>query len=352
MRKPKISTKRVLGLVMATALAVSGIVAVAGSSEAAAITVTLNPKTGPAANTTQVITVTGKGFKSGATVKVSAVEFATTCNATSGSGTAATSFSAVSATKLVVTTPSLTLAGTSTNFLMCIYDTAGTPALLGSGKYTIYAAPAITSYTPVTGSSQGGGTISLVGTDFTKASVVYVDGVAAKTTFVDDTGLTAVTPAHVAGTGYKVKVTTEGGSVTSATTFDYINGITVSPSFGDGTAGNVVSVKGTGFSKLNIQQAATTVVSTATVTNANLYLVRSGTTLTAGTASTTTPTNGFPCLTVQVQSDTELNCKLPVISAANAGAYNLVLLTTGATQIIGAGSSGYSSTSVYTVSAF
>ena len=59
MRTPTISSKRALGVAAAAALAMTGIIGLAGSSEAAAVTVTTNPKTASSTGGT-IVAVTGQ----------------------------------------------------------------------------------------------------------------------------------------------------------------------------------------------------------------------------------------------------------------------------------------------------
>ena len=81
----------------------------------AAVKFTLSPATGPAATAGKVITVTGSGFRSAASADlVHAAYFSTSaCATTEGSGTNASAKSTVSATKLVLTVPSLALSSVS-----------------------------------------------------------------------------------------------------------------------------------------------------------------------------------------------------------------------------------------------
>jgi hypothetical protein len=381
MYTPKFSTKRVLGLVMATALGVSGVVAVAGNSEAATLSFTASPKTGPAysgtaptSSSVQVITVTGKGFMVGTTDKVGGVSFvlaSATCAATYGTQTLIpTTVSAVSPTKLVVTTgtggtaglPLSSATATSTAYTMCIYDvtssTAGAPnaanKLVGTAKYTVYPVATITSVNAatsgaVTGSSLGGDTITIVGTNFSKASVVRVDGVVAKTTYVDATDLTAVTPAHAAAATKTVTVTTESGIATSPATFTYLDTIKISPAYGDGTAGNVLSVTGTGFlTRSFVAGTPTTTVANKSVVVLNLGGAAAPPTGAYGTEKTT---GGFYCTNVQVESDTTLNCQVPAIVTSVAGPYT-VQIADGSAATNNAAITAVSRSATYTVSAF
>lgn len=363
MYTPKFSTKRVLGLVMASALAVSGVVAVAGSSEAATATYTLSPKTGPQSAAGQVVTVTGKAFQVGTTSKVGSVNFLTTvCDATWTTGGNATSISVISPTKLVVTAPSLApSSGTaaSTAYNICVYDTTGgalnaANKLIGTAKYTVYPVATVTSVNAVTtgavkGSSLGGDLLSVVGTNFTKTSVVRIDGVIAKTTFVDATDLTAVTPAHVPAATKSVTVTTEGGAVNATPiVFTYLDTIKVSPAFGDGTGGNVITVTGSGFLSRVFQSTILTVAGGQSVIALNktapVYAA-------LGTYAAAQGAGGAYCTNIQVESDTQLSCQVPAFTLASAaGTYTVQIMDSNTTVVSAV--TAVSRSAQYTIAAF
>lgn len=81
--------------------------------------------------------------------------------------------------------------------------------------------PAITSITPSGGTTAGGTAVTIVGRDFTGATVVSFGALTATSiVIVDDTHITCVTPAKTAG-AKDVIVTTPAGSVTSVGGFLY-----------------------------------------------------------------------------------------------------------------------------------
>jgi hypothetical protein len=116
----------------------------------------------------------------------------------------------------------------------------------------VYGPPAITGLSPVSGSTAGGASVTISGTDFTDASAVaFGDADATSFTVDSSTMITAVAPPHGEGT-VSVKVTTPSGSSadTSADNYQYapvsvptITGI--SPV--TGASGNPVVITGTGF---------------------------------------------------------------------------------------------------------
>jgi len=81
-----------------------------------------------------------------------------------------------------------------------VYNEFGWSNMLPS-DFTYYAAPAITDLSITGGSTNGGETVTLTGSDFTADTAVSFDATpATSVTFVDDTTITVVAPAHIAGT--------------------------------------------------------------------------------------------------------------------------------------------------------
>jgi hypothetical protein len=142
----------------------------------------LTPNTGPTSGG-NVIKLNGQNFRGLPTVPV--VKF--------GSA-AATNVIFNNGTMLTVTVP----AGSGT-VSVTVSDADGQSASLPS-SYTYSTAPTITSVSPPAGSSQGGTTITVTGTNFVNGPNLLVQvGVnnATSTTFVSSTQVTAVTPASV-----------------------------------------------------------------------------------------------------------------------------------------------------------
>jgi hypothetical protein len=82
-------------------------------------------------------------------------------------------------------------------------------------------APAVTSVSPASGSTLGGTSITITGTNLTGATSITVGGVAAtNVTIVSSTTATLTTPAGSAGTA-SVVVTTPGGTNSANTLFSY-----------------------------------------------------------------------------------------------------------------------------------
>jgi hypothetical protein len=346
-------------------IGLAAVVAAAGSltlfqgvSNAAPLTYTASPATGPAGNLGYVLTLAGTGFADAAgtsQVNTAGVQFSATCGltqpATSGTVFAATRFNVVSATRLAVTTPSLALGTgvTSLAWKICVYDLAGSHNLLGSATYTIYAAPAIgLPVKPASGPAFGGNTIAITGTGFTTKSTVKVDGVSATNVkIIGTTNITATVPAHAASsTAAVVVVTTEGGPNTAPSAGDdnytYKSAVQVSPTFGP--VGTVIDVKGVGFNSLNWSVAKV------------LFASGAYNPAQVGTTGVKTNPEAGVCGSVQVISDTELVCVVPNIGGALGAAYTVTLATSGAidadTLQTGYFQSVVSSGATYTVSPF
>jgi hypothetical protein len=83
------------------------------------------------------------------------------------------------------------------------------------------AAPTVTNVTPASGSTTGGTSVTITGTNFTGATGVTIGGAAATSVVVSNaTTITCTTPAGTAGTA-SVLVTTPGGTNAANTLFTY-----------------------------------------------------------------------------------------------------------------------------------
>jgi hypothetical protein len=336
MRIPTFTARRALRVGLAALVVAGGIVGFTASSSSAATAATLLPATGPGGTTAgqTVITLTGTGFRdalgasalnttsatgtvaAGTTTTAAgnaAVQFqtgatcATTFSASSNINVALAAVSNVSATKLVITVPqnnsgtaflALTASTSAPKaYMLCVYNNASTPALIDSAKYTVYAIPTVTGISPASGRSFGGTTVTLAGTGFTTKSAVTIGGSALTGIKVatDGLSLTGTIPAHAAGAGQAVHVTTEGGPDTNSVTFTYVSAISVSPSTGLNATATTIDVTGTGF----------TTVFAAANTNAAVVFTAGAYTAAVGGA------NVGVCTNVRIISDSELVCDTP-----------------------------------------
>ncbi len=129
-------------------------------------------------------------------------------------GVAASAFTVNSANSITATAP----AG-SAGAVDIIVTTPGGSATESNG-YTYLAAPTLASISPNAGSPAGGQSVTLTGTNLTGASAVTFDGATAAFSVVNDTTITATTPAGSAGPA-DVVVTTSGGTATLSAGYTY-----------------------------------------------------------------------------------------------------------------------------------
>ncbi|MFE1173966.1 IPT/TIG domain-containing protein [Streptomyces sp. NPDC058773] len=185
----------------------------------------VSPNSGPAAGGTTV-TLTGTGLAT-----ATAVRFGVT---------SATSFTVVSDTQITAVAPP----GTGT-----VQITVTTPGGTSNGvSYTYVGAPTLTAISPNQGSTAGGNTVSLTGTNLSGATAVTFGGTpATSVTVVSANQITAVVPAAVAGP-VDVTVTTPGGTSTLPKSYFYVGApvlVAVTPLSGPLSGGNTVTLTGT-----------------------------------------------------------------------------------------------------------
>ena len=199
---------------------ISAVAPSAGSSGAVDVTVTTNNGTSTAVTAdeftylaTAAPTVTGLGTTSGTTaggtsVGVTGTDFTSASQVLFGS-TPATSFTVNSSTSITATAP----AGYAGAVDLTVTTPSGVSATSSSDEftYTAASAPAISSLGTTSGSTAGGASVTINGTDLGGALSVTFGGVeAASFTIVSGTEIDAVTPASFAGTIDVVVTTTAG----------------------------------------------------------------------------------------------------------------------------------------------
>jgi IPT/TIG domain len=376
-----------LGLAVGLAsVAFVGAVATSQSAQAATAKSTLSPATGQgranaagAVTATGTIVLTGTGFTDAAgtsvvkadgggatwTANTTGVQFnnATACPAAPATAdgtavinlTAATTpatYTVVSATRIVLTVPSLPLTSASGNwtskaYRLCVYDNSGTPVLLADAAYTVYPQPTVSSVTPAQGALTGGNTVTVVGVNFTAKSTASLNGVPLTSVKVakDLKSLTGVVPATSAipvmtafttlgGSKYDLTVTTEGGpsTYTTANTNDdytYVNAVTVSPKLSIQGSATPITVTGKGFNTILTPTNGVPAASAGVLLAINQYDSTN-----AGSVAATKASAGSACGSVTVVSDTELVCT--VANNVPNGAY-LVTVTDNTTAAIAIG---------------
>ncbi|MCA8911483.1 MAG: IPT/TIG domain-containing protein [Planctomycetes bacterium] len=182
----------------------------------------ISPSAGPTAGG-QSVTITGTSL-TGAT----SVTF---------DGNAAT-ITGNTATTIDVTTP----AGTAGAIDVVVTTPGGSDT--STGGYTYAAAPAITNINPTMGTTAGGTSVTITGTNLSGATSVTFDGNAATITGNTATTVDVTTPAGTAG-AVDVVVTTPGGSDTSTGGFTYQTPANPAPTFTVTAGGNGVTSGGT-----------------------------------------------------------------------------------------------------------
>jgi len=128
-------------------------------------------------------------------------------------------------------------------------------SIAGAYYHTIalkdWLTPTIAGVSPSNGTTFGGTSITITGTDFIGASSVTVGGVAvASFNVVSSTSITAVTQSGIAG-AQNVAVTTPGGSATLQNAFTFVTPPTItsiSPTTGTTLGGSAITITGTNFS--------------------------------------------------------------------------------------------------------
>jgi hypothetical protein len=115
--------------------------------------------------------------------------------------------------------------------------------------------PAISNISPNTGTTAGGTSVSITGTNFASGATISIGGIAASNVNVaNSTYITAVTPAHAAGTVDVVVSNPDGQSGTLTGGFTYSTPTappptvtSVSPNAGPTSGGTTVTLTGTNF---------------------------------------------------------------------------------------------------------
>ena len=261
------------------------------------------------------------------------------CPATNPGATGSTFISSVLKTannRAAVQVPigAVAASGAPTQYNVCVYSdiAANSGRLLANAQYTAAVPPNPTGVTPASGSSLGGDTITVTGTNFPTAagSITATLGGLPLTnvTPVDANTFTAVTPSHAAETNVPLVVTTSTGTTTLTSAFSFVNGISIAPNTAPNTATSVwVDVRGVGFSSLGFDDDPIAGGGTPTLTAARVFLVDARGACTGNTTSCV-GTNAYApasanvlaeCSTPAVISDNELFCQLNLA----AGAINL-----------------------------
>jgi hypothetical protein len=180
-------------------------------------------------------------------------------------------------------------------------------------------APAVVALTTKTGSTTGGGTVTITGSNLTSATAVKFGDVAAGFT-VNGNQLVATAPAHAAGV-VDVTVTTPGGTSTAsaATKFTYVApapAVTkVEPATSVIFGGGTITLTGSGFTGAkSVRIGSTTATNVKVVSDTQLTFVAPRTTA-AGVQHVTVTNGTGTSKTVTVDVLTYLNPPAPRVTA-------------------------------------
>ncbi len=232
-----------------------------GTSTLPVIT-SLNPASGPISGG-NAITITGSNF-SGATVVSFGSSNVAPFSVTPTSLVVFVPASSTFAAQMVQVTVT-TLAGTS------VAD-PGT-----ANDYTYTGGPTVTFVSPDSGPASGTTFVTITGTGFTSSGMtVTFGGTAAVFSYLSPTSISAVSPAHVAGT-FDVIVTTAAGSSPNTTLDDFTYTGTSAPvitsiSPTTGPIGTTVTITGTGFTGATLVTVGGVSASFSVVTDSSITL--------------------------------------------------------------------------------
>ncbi|MCF8170586.1 MAG: IPT/TIG domain-containing protein, partial [Methylotenera sp.] len=193
----------------------------------------VNPSSGSTAGGTSV-TITGTNL--------------TNASAVTLGGNACTPLSANTSTSVTCTTP----AGSAGTASVLVTTPGGTNSANTLFTYvTPVSAPTVTAISPASGTTAGGSTVTITGTNLTNASAVTIGGNACTPLSANTaTSVTCTTSAGSAGTA-SVLVTTPGGTNSANTLFTYFTPVSaptvtaISPTSGTTAGGISVTITGT-----------------------------------------------------------------------------------------------------------
>ncbi|HEX3355033.1 MAG TPA: IPT/TIG domain-containing protein [Terriglobales bacterium] len=250
----------------------------------------VSPASGTTAGGTAV-TVSGTGFLAGATLTFG--------------GNAATNVTVNSGTSITATTPAHSAGAVN----VVVTNTDSQNATLSQGfTYTAISnpPPTVTAISPNSASTSGGTAVTVTGTGFLSGATLTLGGTAAtNVTVANSTTITAMTPAHSAGT-VNVVVTnsdTQSGSLPQGFTYTSVSNppptvTAISPISGTTAGGTAVTITGTGFLAGDMVNLGGTLATNTAVI--------SSTTMTA-----TTPAHSAGAVSVVVTNAEEQNGTLP-----------------------------------------
>jgi len=165
-------------------------------------------------------------------------------------------------------------AATASQVDIQVTTSAGTSPVVARDQFSYVSAPTIQSVRPQTGGTTGGDQVTISGAGFANVTAVDFDTEAAAFTVDSPNAITAITPAHAAGT-VNVTVTTSDGTspVGHADQFTYVLQVPVVSSVvfdvGKQTGGDTVTITGNRFTSPATVYFGATQASNVVVGNAH-----------------------------------------------------------------------------------
>jgi hypothetical protein len=255
----------------------------------------------------------------GTTVAITGANFTGATAVTLG-GTRAAGVTVVSASTITAVTPA--------HAPGVVNVAVTTPGGTGTGSrlytYVKQPAPTVRSIRPKTGTTVGGTSVTITGTNFTGATVVTLGGTAAtRVNVVSATTITAITPAHAAGV-VSVAVTALGGTGTGSRLYTYVKP----------PASTVTAIAPTDGTRLDSTAVATRRAPTVTAIAPTSGTTLGGTSITITgihlTGATAVTLGGVAASSVTVVNDTTITAATP---AHAAGVVDVAVTTPGGTGI-------------------
>jgi uncharacterized protein with beta-barrel porin domain/carbon monoxide dehydrogenase subunit G len=201
------------------------------------------------------------------------------------------------------------------------------------------AVPTLTAVAPATGTTAGGTSVTLTGTNLTGATAVRFDGTAATGYTVNSaTSITATTPAHAAGI-VNVSVTTPGGSATLTNSYTYaVPAPTVGPvsvTVAANSSANPITLSLSGGAATSVAVASAASHGTATASGTNITYTPtagySGQDTFTYTATNASGTSSPATVTVTVNAPTLAIAPTTVPNGTVSSAYSQTISATGGT---------------------
>lgn len=253
----------------------------------------------------------------GTSVTITGTDFIATPSVTIG-GTAATGESFTSSTTITATTPAH-VAGAVTVGVM--NPDAQSDTLSNSYTYVNVDPPAVSSISPTTGSTLGGTSVTITGTDFINGASIAIGGVSVTgVSFVDSTSLTGTTGARSAGLVDVVVTNPDPASQTSTLSDGFTYIAPPAPSISSINPSRSFSTGGRGFTLTGANFASGATITLGGVSATSVSFVNS-TTLTGTTGARSAGLVDIVVTNADAQNDTESNGfeYLPAFGASGSG---------------------------------